>query len=476
MADELNMKGGIARFSNELEPLVRFLEETPRDRLIEQTAAKVQQGLSYRELLAALLLAGVRNVQPRPSVGFKFHAVLVVNSAHLASLDAADSDRWLPIFWALDNFKASQTRDENEGDWTLPAVDEASVPPAHRAKAALADALERWDEAAADVAVVSLVRNFGAHDVYRQLVRFAARDFRSIGHKAIFLANGFRTLETIGWEYAEPVIRSLVYAMQNHVGDPNPANSDLEADRPGRLNRERLMEIDDQWLTGKPSSAATQELLETLRTDSAEEASRAVVEQLHRGVAVQSIWDALFASAGELLMRQRGIVSLHAVTTTNALHHSFQVAADDASRQFALLQNAAFLPMFREAARGRGALNDRRIDALEALPIEAASDEAVPQIFRTLGSDRQRASQQLLGYLEGRGSLQPVVDHARRLIFLKGSDSHDYKFSSAALEDYRAISPAWRNRFLAASVYQLRSETEPTRALSRQIEEALSKV
>ena len=64
MADELNMKGGIARFSNELEPLVRFLEETPRDRLIEQTAAKVQQGLSYRELLAALLLAGVRNVQP----------------------------------------------------------------------------------------------------------------------------------------------------------------------------------------------------------------------------------------------------------------------------------------------------------------------------------------------------------------------------------------------------------------------------
>jgi hypothetical protein len=34
-------------------------------------------------VLAALLLAGVRNIQPRP-VGFKFHAVLVVNSAHLA--------------------------------------------------------------------------------------------------------------------------------------------------------------------------------------------------------------------------------------------------------------------------------------------------------------------------------------------------------------------------------------------------------
>jgi len=48
-----------------------------------------KKGLSYRDLLAALLLAGIRNIQPRP-VGFKFHAVLVVNSAHLASLSSPD--------------------------------------------------------------------------------------------------------------------------------------------------------------------------------------------------------------------------------------------------------------------------------------------------------------------------------------------------------------------------------------------------
>jgi hypothetical protein len=50
----------------------------------------------------------VRNVQPRPSVGFKFHSVLVVHSAHLASIGGADEHRWLPIFWALDYFKATQ--------------------------------------------------------------------------------------------------------------------------------------------------------------------------------------------------------------------------------------------------------------------------------------------------------------------------------------------------------------------------------
>ena len=103
------------------------LEETPRERLLEEVAARIKRGLSYRELLAALLLAGVRNIQPRP-VGFKFHAVLVVNSAHLASLASPDSDRWLPIFWALDYFKDSQSRDVSEGDWTMGPVNESTVP------------------------------------------------------------------------------------------------------------------------------------------------------------------------------------------------------------------------------------------------------------------------------------------------------------------------------------------------------------
>src|SRR3712207_6219423 len=88
----------------DIEPLVRLIEETDRGKLLEEAAARVRGGTSYQELLGALLLAGVRGIQPRP-VGFKFHAVLVIHSAHLASLAAADKDRWLPLFWALDNFK-----------------------------------------------------------------------------------------------------------------------------------------------------------------------------------------------------------------------------------------------------------------------------------------------------------------------------------------------------------------------------------
>src|SRR5688572_5071667 len=85
-AAEAKLDSKAVQFRPEIEPLVKLLEDTERGRVLEEVAGKIRGGTSYRDVLAALLLAGVRNVQPRPSVGFKFHAVLVVNSAHLASL------------------------------------------------------------------------------------------------------------------------------------------------------------------------------------------------------------------------------------------------------------------------------------------------------------------------------------------------------------------------------------------------------
>src|SRR5678810_800097 len=94
-AAEAKLKPAKVRLDSGIEPLVRVLENTPRERVLEEVAARLHRGVTYREVLAALLLAGVRNIEPRP-VGFKFHAVLVINSAHLASLSSPDSERWLP--------------------------------------------------------------------------------------------------------------------------------------------------------------------------------------------------------------------------------------------------------------------------------------------------------------------------------------------------------------------------------------------
>ena len=466
-AAEAKLEPDIVRFNPEIEPLVRFLEDTPRERLLEEVAARIKRGLSYRDLLAALLLAGVRNIQPRP-VGFKFHAVLVVNSAHLASLSSPDSDRWLPIFWALDHFKSSQAQDVKEGDWTMRAVDESKIPAGQKARQTFIEAVENWDETAVDIAVSGLARSASAQEIFELFCCYCARDFRELGHKAIYTANSWRTLQCIGWQNAEPVLRSLAYALLDRTGDAHPAKSDLPADRPGRRNLELRKNIRADWLDGKVDREATTEMLQAIRQGSALDTSEKVVELLNRSVAPQSIWDALFDGAGELLIREPGIRSLHAVTCTNALHFTWQHCGSDATRRYLLLQNASFLPLYRGNAKEKV-----RIDELQSAPLKASGPDALEEIFARISNDRMDAARKLLAWLKKNPQPKEFIDAARVLIFLKGRDAHDYKFSSAVLEDYQNVSPAWRDRYLAASVFNLRGSGDSNNDLVKRTRAAL---
>jgi len=471
-ADDATLDPKVVRLQPEIEPLVRLLEDTPRERLLEEVASRVRKGTAYRDVLAALLLAGVRNVQPRPSVGHKFHAVLVVNSAHLASLASPDHDRWLPIFWALDYFKSSQAQDVREGNWTMGPVDESAVPPAGKAHKAFAAAMDGWDEKAADAAVASLARSGGTNEVYELFFRYGARDFRDIGHKAIYVANSCRTLQCIGWQHAEPVLRSLAYALLKHE-DGNPAQRDDPADLPWKRNQQRADRVKEGWTGGKLDGAASADLLATLRTGSSDDACDQVVELLNRGVSPQSVWDVLFSGAGELLLRQPGIVSLHAVTSTNALHFAFQASGDDRTRRLLMLQNAAFLPLFRGAMGGRGKVADARIDQLEPVATSQAGPGAIEEIFAEASRDRMTAARKAFAYLQAGRDPRPLIDAARRLVFLKGDDAHDYKFSAAVLEDYDNSSPTWRARYLASSLLLLPGSGDRDNGLVKRTRAAL---
>ena len=466
-AAEANLPTERVRLHPGIEPLVRLLEETPRELVLEEFGARVRRGTSYREVLAALQLAGVRSIQPRP-VGFKFHAVLVVNSAHLASLNAPDSDRWLPIFWALDQFKGSQARNAQEGNWSMSNVAEATVPPAHRAKAAFTEAMDNWDMAAADAAVAGLARSAGAQEVFELFARYGARDFRDIGHKAIYVANSWRALQNIGWQHAEPVLRSLAYALLEHE-ESNPAKRDGTPDRAGRRNRELAAKLRPDWLAGKPDADAATELLRSFRQASDAEAADQVVALLNRGVSPASVWDGIFQAASELLIRQPAIISLHSVTSANALHYAFQHSGNDETRRWLLLQAAAFLPMFRERMKGAKSLP---LDELESVAPKAAGADALAEVFTTVSSDKTAAARKALGYLRAGGDPQAFIATARRLIYLKGTDSHDYKFSEAALEDYFHVSPKLRDRCLAASVGWLKGSGSADSKLVQRTREA----
>ena len=454
----------------DIEPLVRMIEETSRDKLLEATVNQIRAGVSYQKLLSAAFLAGVRNIQPRP-VGFEFHCVMAIHSAHQAAQAAADADRWLALFWALDNFKESQAIKQKKGAWTMPALEESKLPRADQARKAFASAMDAWDIDGADRAVAALARSCGANEVFELLASYCARDFRAIGHKAIYVANGCRTLNTIGWRHAEPVLRSIAFALLAYDGT-NPAKSDHDADRPGRENQERAAKLRTGWQHGKVTPDAAGEQLAAERTGSYVEACDQAVELLNREVDPASIWDGIFLSAGELLMRAPGIVALHCVTSANALHYAFQTSGNEGTRKMMLLQAAAFAALFRKAVgRRESDRNQLRIDQLE----KADGATSVEEIFANVSKDRPKAASKALALLAGEGGgAEALLSAGRRLVFNKGRDSHDYKFSSAAMEDYRNVTPHWRDRYLASSLFWLHGSGDPDNNLMQRARAALA--
>jgi hypothetical protein len=342
----------------------------------------------------------------------------------------------------------------------------------------LAKALDRWDEAAADRAAAAFARAGTLNEAFDFFASYGPRDFRDIGHKAIYVSNAFRTLSCIGWQHAEPVLRSLAYALLAYDGDKNPADADLPADRPWRRNVERAGKLGAGWQEGKVDDAAAKGLLATLRTGSDADAAGAVVERLNGGVAPQSCWDAVLCGAAELLMRKRGIVTLHAVTSANALRFAYDTTASLATRQRLLLQAASFVTLFRDAAGLGGKAGGPKVDELEPADRsdkgdKAAGAEAVADVFATAGHDRPAGAAKALAYLQSGGAAKDLIDAARRLVFVKGNDAHDYKYSSAVLEDHAHLSPGWRDRYLAASLFHLPVPTDKDNNLVQRARAAL---
>ncbi|MEZ6090240.1 MAG: hypothetical protein R3C05_19875 [Pirellulaceae bacterium] len=465
-ADELDVAPHHVRFSEDIEPLVQLLENTSHEKVIGRVLDEIRRGRSYQELLAALFLAGIRNVQPRPSVGFKFHSVLVVHSAHQASLAGVDEHRWTPLLWSIDYFKRAQQSDVREGDWTMAAPPASNLPEPKKAMDALDQAMAMWDVDAADAAATIVARTASAGQIFNLLAKHAARDYRSIGHKSIYLANAFRTLDVIGWQHAEPVVRSLCYAILNHTGDPNPAASDLDVDRVGRTNWKRAEQLSEGWLSASPKPVESATVVKELRSASPEQAADFVVELIQSGVHPESVYDGIMLAAAEMVSRQAAIVPLHAVTTSNAMRHLYRNVYDQRTRKWLLLQNAAFIPHFRASAESRGKLRD-----LDLLTLEPNSDAnaGVDGIFQQIGADSMAAAKSVLSLTQTSSVANDVIGRARELVFLKGNDAHDYKFSSAALEDCYHIDPSWRPRYLAGCSFLLHGEGEPTTALAERV-------
>lgn len=461
------------RFRPELEPLVALIERTPREKCPEMAVEQLRRGVTYRQFLAALFLAGIRNVNPRPP-GFALHCVFIIHSCHLLGLEAPPDARLFPLFFALDDFKKAQERDAKApvGDYTMNALT-GPLPSPAKAAAEFQAAMEAWDMDRAERAITVLARTRSVPEIFEILWPYSTRDYRNIGHKAIYSANALRTLHTIGEQHAEPVLRSLVLALLD-FGKDRKVDGYLFEDQCFPANQKRaaatFAKLPDTWTSGPSLPTTVTSILTGLRESPVEDLCADVAARLVKGQATAaSVWDAVHLAGAELQMRvpkNRRITGIHTVTSGNGLHHCYLAAADARTRYLILLQAVGWIAQFRTQI-------DAGKDAPRKLIITDLERAATATPLANLPADSDSAAAQVLRFAPDLPTREAFQSQAIRLTVTRADEVHYYKYLASLLEDVPLLSPQWQPHLLASSVFYLKSPTDPEPPTIKQAREAL---
>jgi hypothetical protein len=343
------------------------------------------------------------------------------------------------------------------------------------------------DAQSAERAIIVLSRALGHRQTLGLLWEHSARRARgTLGHHPIMAANTWRTLEALGWEHSEPVLRYLARSFASNESDrtylPN-----------GERVKKTLLSLRAGWTAPEPSRGATLELYATLREGRTDDACDLACAQLSRGVRAGAVWDAIHLVAGDLLFRYRtggtvvGSYLVHAVTSTNALRCGFDSSGEDPTRLLLLLQAVAVLgDLFVTTGAREDQLRGMNLLDLKAgLPAAVALDEVFamlpgktgvpsaeyPESARRSSDEASRSSFALIQEPAAQAAFRQA---ARSLLCVKATgDPHDLKYPVAAFEDARSASPEWSPYLLASSVHALHGPASADSAILVAAREAL---
>ena len=472
----------LIRFHPDIEPVVRLIEDTPRDKCAIAVAEQLRRGLPYRQLLAALYLAAIRAAKWHGGFHAYDHNAYVVHSAHQLSLELPAGEHLLPAFYALNSFKGMQKAYPASGSIKRTLKLTGDLPTADNAAEELDASLKNWDAERAERAVAALARSNNKTAIHNLLWKYAGRDFGFIGHLAILVSNSTRLLETIGWQHSEPILRYVVAALagweKDHANGPDvkPYWPNLE-----RVEKS-LRRLPPDWAGSAPNDGLTKDLLLLVRDRKSSEACDLAIERLTSGKAqAGAIWDAVHLAAGEQILStalRRGARpdgdALHANTAANALHYAFRASSEPATQLLLTLQALAWMTMYGELTKKKPLMEGNvDIALLQADPLESKPDAAIEEILASRTASPHDAARLAFAFAQHHAPEQ-LLKQARRLLVWKSTgDPHDLKFPAAICEDLDLVSPQWRPHMLAAATYSFWGRDLPDHAAIASASEAL---
>ena len=444
----------------ELEPLVRYLQETPVDKLQAGLAEKLRSGTPLKRLISAGALANARTFGGEDYVGF--HTFMALAPAlHMASLLPA-KEQALPVFKVL--YRNTNRIGENGGRSAEVLHSVSSLPSAEPVTVErLVAAVRAKDETEAERLFASLTDGGAAAAL--DVLLHAVQENLEV-HRTVLPYRAWEMIDLVGEEYASSLLRQSLHYCLDAERSRQPA---WEAH--GKVLTSLL---DEHHLLGrepgdrKSEDGFVEELSDTIFKGTPEVAAGAVAAALAEGFRPSDIGEAISLATNQVVLRDPGripawefpgklvgsvhgdSVGVHASDSANAWRNLARVSKG--RNAYACLILGAW-----QAARDRGA----RSGLLEAEPVPTK---------RQIGTITETEQSKLIGQLEDavRAKLQsqaaavvhqygqlnlpegPVFNTLLRFGVSEDGSLHAEKYFHTVWDDFHSTRAAFRWRHLTA--------------------------
>ena len=287
------------RYPESIEPLVQFIEQTPRDQILDRTLEKLRAGTPPQTMLTASALAVTRSSDLPPGHhGGPLHPVAGLYAVSKLVERLEGEERFLPILQhvALSN---KHIHDPVTSPYNLLDFEPLDAGGAEATKAAFLKACSRGESNKADHLFLWLWQNIPPVEALDLLLTVAIPKNALDDHYFIFPAYAWRALNTvIGLEYLPVLMRPAVRYVARFP--TQRAVPDVDA----LIEEHQLLTRILRQRTGDDETAAIGQIGEAIgRCDAYTEIPKLLAKGLADGLSLEGAGEALSIGAAGLFMR-----------------------------------------------------------------------------------------------------------------------------------------------------------------------------
>jgi hypothetical protein len=455
------------RYSDELEPLVRFVEETDAGQILEETLAKLRAGLSIKTLLTASALAVTRSSDLPPGHhGGPLHPLVGLHAIRHTVERVSGEQRFLPVLQhvALSNKHINHPA---MGPYILADHQPVDAGGVEATKKAFFAAVDRGLYNAADHHFLWLWKNIPPVEALDLLLTVAIPKNTLDDHYFIFPVFTWRALEWLGAEYIPILMRPAVRYVTRFPTPP--AITPIDA----LLEEFELLERPLRSRTGADETAVIGSLGEAIgRCDDYSGIPGMLARALADGLSLEGTGEALSIGAAGLFLRSLtgNPMDVHLHTGVNLRRYLLQLDGLSLKNRLRALLLWHTGPEVRSTQNRMEATPQPDPDAVAALPHRAQSDliaaiaesvhtqpptdwskvtnlglmRAVPEVKDTIALAQQYAN---LGY-DATALIHRLAEIACHDNF---TETHALKHHQATFEEFHATRMPWRWRHLVGA-------------------------